>query len=116
MKKSTLVIAIIGALFTVASLIIWQTTGGDFYTKFEIVRQVAAPTDPDDPLAATGFYDDEARTHTVVTEEFRFGLLPSAIGLTDKHLLSVATVNLAIWLLLAALVSLLGRTSPPQQI
>lgn len=88
---------VIGAmLLTVASLILWQATGGDFYTKYQIVEVVPMQLDPDDPLVAAGFYDDDA-TETITRDEFRFGLLPTAEGLFDKHVISVLSFTAPTW-------------------
>ncbi len=96
-KQSKLILA--STLFiTLASVMTWQLTGGDYYTKFEIVEEIAQPLDPNDPLAAAGFYDGGAK-QTVVRDEFRLGLLPTPSGLFDKHLLSVASIVAPVWLL-----------------
>ena len=84
---------------TVASVVLWQATGGDFYTKYQVVEQVQQQIDPADPLAATGFYEDEAKFTTVIRDDFRFGLLPTPSGLWDKHLLSVVSISGPLWVL-----------------
>jgi hypothetical protein len=86
-------------LVTVAAVALWLATGGDAYTKFKVVETVAREVDPDDPLAAAGFYDDQAATETVSRDAFRFGLLPTPQGLVDRHLLSVATFAGPLWAL-----------------
>lgn len=88
---------ILAVLVTVVSLVTWQATGGDWYTKFEVVEQVDVNPDPSDPLAAAGFYDGEAVTRTEARDEFRLGLLPTPSRLLDKHILSVATLTGPLW-------------------
>ncbi len=92
------------AAVTIGSLALWQATGGDWYTKFEVVKQVESEPDANDPLAAAGFYDGQKETKTVVENEFRFGLLPTPAGLLDKHALSVASVNAPVWVLGAGII------------
>lgn len=105
MITRTITIAASAALIvTIASLVTWRVTGGDYYTKFELIEQIESPVDPDDPLAGSGFYDGEARTETVVTPGLRFGLLPTPNGIFDKHILSVATLAAPPWVLLLGLV------------
>lgn len=82
-----------------ACLILWQATGGDAFTRYEVVEEVAVEGADDDPLAAAGFYEGTERTETQVRDEFRFGLLPAADRFPDKHLVSVATVAAPFWLL-----------------
>lgn len=84
-------------LITALTVIVWQATGGDYYTKFEVVEQVEQTVDPDDPLAGTGFYDDDSRTQTTTRETFRLGLLPTPSGLFDRHTLSVVTLLSPTW-------------------
>jgi hypothetical protein len=84
-------------VITLATLALWQATGGDYYTKFEVVEQVTKQIDPDDPLAQAGFYDDSTTTETVPRQAFRFGLLPTPSGLLDKHSLSVISVVSPTW-------------------
>jgi hypothetical protein len=97
MKAVSRSILILAALVTVAALVTWQATGGDYYTKFSVVEQVEAKAEADDPLAAAGFYDGETVTRTESRDEFRLGLLPS--GLLDKHTLSVVTLVVPLWVL-----------------
>lgn len=87
----------LAAVVTVASLAAWQATGGDWYTKYQVVEQVEAAADPADPLAAAGFYDGDTVTRTETRDEFRLGLLPTPSGLLDKHALSVATLTGPLW-------------------
>lgn len=82
---------------TLLSIIIWQATGGDYYTKYEVVSQEERAIDPNDPLAAAGFYDGTSVTETVKKDEFRFGLLPTPTGLVDKHIVSVVTFAGPLW-------------------
>jgi len=94
--KSIIILAVI---VTVASLATWQATGGDWYTKFEVVEQVEAKPAADDPLLAAGFYDGDTVTRTVTRDEFRLGLLPTPARLLDKHALSVVTLSGPLWAL-----------------
>ncbi|MBD3220571.1 hypothetical protein GF314_04970 [bacterium] len=81
---------------TAAAIVLWLATGGDAYTKYRVVETVAREVDPDDPLAAAGFYDEDA-TETTSRDEFRFGLLPTPQGLFDRHVVSVATFAGPMW-------------------
>jgi hypothetical protein len=83
---------------TVAAVVTWQATGGDYYTKFEVIEEVEKEIDPDDPLAGTGFYEDDKQTETVVRKDFRLGLLPMP-SIFDKHMMSVVTVVAPFWVL-----------------
>lgn len=91
-------ILLAAAIITVASLALWVATGRHAYTKFVVVERVEATIDPDDPFAATGFYDDSAPTETITRDEFHLGLLPVPERLIDKHMLSVASLTGAVWL------------------
>jgi len=104
MTKQTKIILALAALVTLATLITWQMTGGDYYTKFEVVEQIAAPVDPNDPLAAAGFYENASQTKTVTRPEFRLGLLPTPSGLFDKHVVSVVSIVAPVWLIALSLV------------
>lgn len=97
MTKTTTVIFGITILVTIAAVVTWQITGGDYYTKFELVEEVEKQIDPDDPLAGTGFYDGDTLTETVTRKGLRFGLLPTPSGLLDKHMLSVVSVASPLW-------------------
>lgn len=91
----------VALLMSLAVLAVWLATGADAYTKFTVVEQQPRVIDPDDPLAATGFYDDAedgtADLQTVTRDEFRLGLLPTPQGLFDKHALSVASLLGPVW-------------------
>lgn len=95
-KRNTWVIAM-AAMLTFALVALWQVTGGDFYTKYEIVETNDKPIDPNDPLAAAGFYSGPGQTETVVRDEFRFGLLPSSVAPVDKHFVALSTLLPVIW-------------------
>ncbi len=82
---------------TIVAIVTWQATGGDWYTKYQVVEQVESQPDPNDPLTAAGFYDDGTTIQTVTRDEFRFGLLPTPSGIFDKHALSVASVTGPLW-------------------
>jgi hypothetical protein len=88
----------LAALVTLATLITWQMTGSDYYTKFEVVEQVETPVDQNDPLAAAGFYEEASQTKTVIRQEFHLELLPTASSLFDKHVLSVVSIVSPVWL------------------
>jgi hypothetical protein len=114
MSRISKVSLILALVVTVASLVTWQATGGDWYTKFEVVEQVELKPDASDPLAAAGFYDGDAVTRTESRDEFRLGLLPTPSGLLDRHILSVATLSGPFWMLgLAA--TWLGRRRMQRQ-
>ena len=87
----------LAVLVTIAAVGMWQLTGGDYYTKFEVVEQIERPVDESDPLAAAGFYEGDSQTDTVTRSAFRFGLLPTPNGLFDKHMLSVVSIAFVVW-------------------
>ncbi len=83
-----------------ATLAVWFATGMHYYTKYEVVSKSKESTsDGNDPLAGTGFYDDDIATaeRVVRRPEFHLGLLPTPQGLLDRHLLSVTTVLGLTW-------------------
>jgi hypothetical protein len=94
----------LAALVTLAAFIPWQMTGGDYYTKFEVVEQIETPVDENDPLAAAGFYEEASQTKTVTRREFHLGLLPTWSGLLDKHVISVVSIVSPAWVIAIALV------------
>ena len=98
LQRNRLVIVVM-VFITVASFVTWVGTGGDWYTKFEVVEQVETQLDPNDPLVAAGFYDDETTFVTETRDEFRFGLLPTPSGIFDKHAVSFASVTGPTWFL-----------------
>lgn len=104
MKQPIKIILALAALVTLATLITWQMTGGDYYTKFEVVEQVETPVEENDPLAAAGFYENAARTQTVTRPEFHLGLLPTPNGLFDKHMLSMVSIVLPAWIVAVGLI------------
>jgi hypothetical protein len=104
MTKQTKIILVLAAVVTLATLITWQMTGGDYYTKFEAVEQVETPVDQNDPLAAAGFYEGMSQKQTVTRREFRLGLLPTPSGLLDKHLISVVSIVSPAWVIAIAFV------------
>lgn len=101
LSKTIILIAI---FISAAALVTWQATGGDYYTKFEVIEQVEVPIDQNDPLAQTGFYEGDTRTETVSKSGFRMGLLPTPSGLIDKHLISVISIVIPIWLLASGII------------
>lgn len=100
MRRFVRIPTVLALAATIAALSVWGATGRHYYTKFEVVEKQQVAIADDDPLAGTGFYDDEA-TETVRRDEFHLGLLPTPQGLFDKHLLSVATILAATWSLWA---------------
>ena len=104
MAGQTKIILLLAALVSLAALITWRMTGGDYYTKFVVVEQVETPVAKNDPLAVAGFYEETSQTRTVIREEFHLGLLPTASGLLDKHALSVASIVPPVWLAALGLV------------
>ena len=94
MSKPIIITALI---VTLAAVVLWQATGGDYYTKYQVVEQVETEHDPNDPLADAGFYEGSSQTETISRDEFRFGLLPTPQSILDKHSLSVATVMGLTW-------------------
>jgi hypothetical protein len=97
MRRAKIAIGI-AVVVTLATVVVWQATGGDYYTKFQVVEEIESETDPDDPLAAAGFYDGDSSTEVVTRDEFRFGLLPTPEGVFDKHAVSVASISGPVWL------------------
>jgi len=97
MSKATHILLITSAIISIGAVLLWQGTGGDYYTKFQVVEQVERKIDPNDPLAAAGFYDTESTVETVRRDEFRFGLLPTPSGLFDRHILAVLSVAGPFW-------------------
>ncbi len=103
MIKAKTAILVFAIACTAASLFLWQATGGDYYTKFEVVEEVEEKLDPDDPLAEAGFYENDSVTRTVTRKGLRFGLFPAPQGILDKHSLSVVTFIFPVWLIAAIL-------------
>jgi hypothetical protein len=97
MSKATHILLIASAVISIGAVLLWQATGGDYYTKFQVLEQVEKKVDPDDPLATAGFYDTESTVETVRRDEFRFGLLPTPSGLIDRHILAVLSVAGPFW-------------------
>ena len=98
--KNLRAIWIISLVASVAAVAVWTSTGRDWYTKFQIVEVLEAAVDSEDLFAATGLYDGDTQIKVEQRDEFRLGLLPSG---ADKHLISVATIVLPLWLASAAL-------------
>jgi hypothetical protein len=112
MTRSRLLILAI--LVTAATLVLWLSTGGHWYTKYQVIEQVEMTIDPDDPLALAGFYDEgtiELRTET--RDGFYFGLLPTPRGLIDKHMLSVLSIAAPFWLAVGGSLALRRFVSRP---
>ena len=97
MSKAIKIILIAAIILSASTLIIWQATGGDYYTKYQVVEKIEKEIDPDDPLAQAGFYDEESATETVTRDAFRFGLLPTPSGIFDKHAVSVISIIIPVW-------------------
>ena len=98
------IVILLASLLTVAAVVTWQATGGDYFTKFETVEEVEVALSKDDPLAKAGFYEGTSQTKVVAKKEFRFGLLPVPQGLFDKHALSVASVTAPTWVIAVGLI------------
>ena len=95
-KNNKTILITIGLTLTVIAT--WLITGGDYYTKYEIVKEVVKELDQSDPLVAAGFYDNNTTTtETVTINEFRLGLLPTPSGPFDKHMIAVVTLLSPIW-------------------
>jgi hypothetical protein len=101
MTKSIILSALV---VSAATIVLWQSTGGDYYTKYEVVEEIETQPDENDPLANAGFYEGDTQTEVVSRNEFRFGLLPTPQGLLDKHSFSVSTVMGFTWVLAMGLV------------
>ena len=99
MKRPTTVSALIAAILTGAALLTWTATGRHAYTKYQVVERVEVDIPEDDPLAQAGFYDGSAEVQIVRRDEFHMGLFPVPQGLFDKHMVSVVTVVLPVWIL-----------------
>jgi len=76
---------------------VWLITGGDYYTKYEMVKEIEKELDPSDPLVAAGFYKDNKIIEIVTIDEFRLGLLPTPSGVFDKHIVAVVTLIGPVW-------------------
>ena len=101
------------SIVTVAILLIWQVTGGDYYTKYEVVEEVEKPVDKDDPLSDTGFYEGTSQTQTVTRKEFRLGLLPTPQRIFDKHAVSVVSIAAPTWVFTIGFVWWMNRRRRP---
>jgi len=99
MNKITKKTIIVAAVLTILILVFWQITGGDFYTKYQVVEEIEKQLDQSDPLVAAGFYENNTATETIVKNEFRLGLLPTPSGIFDKHSIAVVTLLGVIWIL-----------------
>ncbi len=97
MTKPPKIVFAIAGIVTVATLITWQATGGDSYTKYQVVEEIERKLDADDPLAGTGMYENDIIKETIKRDEFRLGLIPTPNGLLDKNAVSVATVLAPVW-------------------
>ena len=115
MNKLSKTAIIVVAALTIASVVTWQITGGDWYTKYEIVELVESKPNQEDPLVAAGFYDGSIIIETVRRDEFRLGLLPTPAGIFDKHVLSVTSVAGPLWALLLSVVWYQRRRAKLQQ-
>jgi len=109
MKSIIRTLLIAAVLLTVGVLFVWHFTGGDYYTKFEVIEEVEEKLDPSDPLVAAGFYENDTATKTISRKEFRLGLLPVPQGIFDKHAVSVLTILFLIWGLAASFIWIFRR-------
>ena len=96
-------LVVLAAVVTLGTLVTWFATGRHYFTKFEVVEKVEVAVAEDDPLAGTGFYDDESVERTVTRDEFHLGLLPTPQGLFDRHIVSVVSILGGTWGLCLAL-------------
>ena len=99
MKRSTAVSVSVALILTGAALVTWAATGRHAYTKYEVVERVEVDIPEDDLLAQAGFYEGSAEVRIVRTDGFHMGLFPVPQGLFDKHMVSVMTVVLPVWIL-----------------
>lgn len=100
MNPKVILLLIIPVLVTIGTFALWAATGGDAYTKYEVVERVPVEESSDDLFAGTGLNetsDNEPRFETVTRKEFRFGLFPTPEGLFDKHIVSVASISGPVW-------------------
>lgn len=111
MNRQSRLILSLAFLITLASIITWQLTGGDYYTKFVVIEEIEHPVDANDPLAAAGFYEDQSAKQIAVRNEFHLGLLPTATGLFEKHIIAVATIAAPVWIIALGLLWLQRRKS-----
>ncbi len=103
MSRPMLKLLVIAVVLTVAAFGLWLATGAHPYTKYQDVTRQELPTDEDDPFAEAGFYDGDTVTRTVKKNVFYFGLLPTPQGVFDKHVLSVMSVVLPVWLIVGGI-------------
>lgn len=114
MARAAPALGVLAVLLTVGALAVWAGTGRHAYTKFEVIEQVPAEPDPDDPFADTGLFDDdEPRMETVRRDEFHLGIFPTPQGLLDRHAVSVLTVVLPPWGFFGLAVLLRRRSRRP---
>jgi hypothetical protein len=102
MKNISNALVYLAVIVSIVLIAVWQLTGGDYYTKFEVVEQVSQELDENDPLVAAGFYDDKEVTETMKKDEFRLGLLPTPSGIFDKHVISVISILVPTWIIALA--------------
>lgn len=115
MRVSTTTLVLFAVALTLLPVGLWISTGRDAYTKFEVIEEVQKPVDPNDPFAATGLYDGNAKKEVVRRPAFRFGLLPTPSGIFDKHVFSVVTVAGPIWVLAFVAIFARRRSLPPNR-
>ena len=87
----------LAVIATSGAVILWWATGRHAITKYRVIERVRLQVDPDDPFAATGFYDGEGRVGFVGKDEFHLGIFPEPAGLLDKHVVSVMTIAMPPW-------------------
>ena len=103
MSRSTVTRLVVAGLLTAAVLLAWAATGRHAYTKYEVIAKERVEIPKDDPLAEAGFYDGDSEERTVRRDEFHLGIFPTASGLIDKHIVSVVTILVPIWVLVGFL-------------
>ena len=109
MRRLESSLVVLAAIVTIGAFATWLATGRHYFTKFEVVEKIEVPVAEDDPLAGTGFYDNESVEKTVRRDEFHLGLLPTSQNPFDKHILSVASLVVPIWGLCVAFLWWLRR-------
>ena len=100
MGRAAPILLVLAVVFTLGALAGWGATGWHAYTKYEVIEQVPARADRDDPFADTAFFDEDEEApalDTVRRDEFHLGMLPTPEGVFDKHAISVLTIVVPIW-------------------
>ena len=92
------ILFLVAIIISVSSLITWQMAGAHAYTTYHLNETIQVELDPNDPLVQAGFYGDQKTKDSVVTSTgLHLGLLPTAQGIFDKHIFSVASISGPVW-------------------